>query len=208
MASKIFVSYRRDDDPGFTRDLVERLQSELSADNVVMDVEGRIAPEDNFVNALKEHVAQCDVLLAVIGPRWADLLAARADDAKDVVTIEIKTALDQSKRVIPVLVGGAECPQSLPDNLLALANRDPVTLRPERFSADCRALARSLKGGEPAAAHAGKEQKRQDISNWKSWPRWSWALAAVVVLCAGLLMAALMYGPIGQSQNAVTSTDP
>jgi hypothetical protein len=207
MASKVFVSYRRDDDPGFTRDLIERLQSELSADNVVLDVAERIAPEDNFVNALKEQMSQCDVLLAVIGPRWSDLLAARAGDPSDVVTIEIKAAIDQSKRVIPVLVGGAEFPESLPDNLLSLANRDPVTLRPERFSADCRALARSLKGGEPAAARAGKEQK-QDASTWTSLPRWTWALAAVAVLCAGLLLAASMYGPSGQSQDAATSTAP
>lgn len=50
------------------------------------------------------------MLLAIIGPRGAELLAARAGDPDDFVAIEIKAALDQGKRVIPVLVGAAAFP--------------------------------------------------------------------------------------------------
>jgi hypothetical protein len=42
-----------------------------------MDVEGHIKPGDDFVAVLNAQVAACDVLLAVIGPRWSDLLTAR-----------------------------------------------------------------------------------------------------------------------------------
>jgi hypothetical protein len=41
-------------------------------------VEGHIAPGDDFVDVLNRQVSQCDVLL--IGPRWAELMAARVGD--------------------------------------------------------------------------------------------------------------------------------
>src|SRR5262245_43127438 len=107
MPGKVFINYRRGDDAGFTQALFQRLEDEFAAADLFMDVEGHIKPGDDFVDVLNRQVAACDVLLAVIGPRWADLMAARTDDRDDFVAIEIKAALDQGKRVIPVLVGGA-----------------------------------------------------------------------------------------------------
>ncbi len=107
MAGKIFINYRRGDDAGFTQALYLRLEDEFTADDLFMDVEGHIKPGDDFVEVLNHQVAASDVLLVVIGPRWADLLAARAGDPDDFVAIEIKAGLDNAKRVIPVLVGGA-----------------------------------------------------------------------------------------------------
>jgi hypothetical protein len=69
---KIFVSYRRSDDPGFAQALYLRLESEFGGDNVFMDVEGHIKAGDDFVTVLNDQVAQCDVLLAIIGERWVD----------------------------------------------------------------------------------------------------------------------------------------
>jgi hypothetical protein len=107
MAGKIFINYRRGDDPGFTQALYLRLEQEFTTGDLFMDVEGHIKPGDNFVEVLNSQVAASDVVLAIIGPRWKDLLAERTGDADDFVAIEIKAALDQGKRVIPELVGGA-----------------------------------------------------------------------------------------------------
>lgn len=71
MAGKIFINYRRGDDPGFTTALYMRLEEKFGAGNLFMDVEGGIKPGEDFVEVLRAQVAQCDVLLAVIGPRWA-----------------------------------------------------------------------------------------------------------------------------------------
>src|SRR5262245_33385208 len=106
MAGKIFINYRRNDDAGFTQALFMRLESEFAADDLFMDVEGQIRPGDDFVEVLTRQVAQCDVLLAVIGPRWAELMQARVGASDDFVAIEISAALSQGKRVVPVLVGG------------------------------------------------------------------------------------------------------
>jgi len=147
MPGKIFINYRRGDDPGFTQALYQRLEEEFSAADLFMDIEGHIKPGDDFVEVLNGQVADCDVMLAVIGPRWAVLMEARGGSADDFVTIEIKTALDQGKRVIPVLVGGASMPASetLPEPVRALARRNAVGLRPERFKADCQGLVNALR---------------------------------------------------------------
>jgi hypothetical protein len=148
MAGKIFINYRRGDDPGYTQALYQQLEAEFTAGALFMDVEGHIRPGDDFVEVLNRQVAACDVLLVVIGPRWADLLAARAGDRDDFVAIEIKAGLEQGKRVIPVLVGGAAIPraEALPEAIQALARRNGVGLRPERFKADCQGLVTALKG--------------------------------------------------------------
>jgi len=75
-----------------------------------MDVEVYIKPGDDFVAILNWRVAEADVLLAVIGPHWSELLAARASAPNDFVAIEIKAALEKGKLVIPVLVRGATMP--------------------------------------------------------------------------------------------------
>jgi TIR domain len=85
MAGKIFINYRRGDDPGFTQALYQRLEAEFAAGNLFMDVEGHIKPGDDFVEVLSAQVAAADVMLAVIGPRWAELLIAREGDRDDFV---------------------------------------------------------------------------------------------------------------------------
>jgi hypothetical protein len=77
MAGKIFINYRRGDDAGFTQALYQRLESEFASGDLFMDVEGHIKPGDDFVEVLNAQVAASDVVLAVIGPRWAELLAVR-----------------------------------------------------------------------------------------------------------------------------------
>ena len=153
MSGKIFINYRRDDDAGFSTALYIILEGEFGPDQLFMDVEGHIKPGDDFIKVIQMQVAQCDVLLAIIGPRWAELLIARANDVDDFVVIEIKAALDQGKRVIPVLVGGAVFPSAanLPETVRHLAYRNAVGLRRDRFKADCLGLSIALKGALAAA---------------------------------------------------------
>jgi hypothetical protein len=147
MPGKIFINYRRDDGSGFAQALYQRLEEEFPSGDLFMDVEGPIKPGDDFVEVLSAQVAQCDAMLAVISPRWAVLMDARAGSIDDFVTIEIRAALEQGKRVIPVLVGGAAMPASetLPEPIRALARRNAVRLAPERFKADCQSLVGALK---------------------------------------------------------------
>ena len=149
MAGKIFINYRRGDDPGNTGRLFDRLQDAFEPQQLFLDVDN-IAPGLDFVRVLNERVAECDIVLAVIGKGWIDARdangARRLDDSDDFVRIEISSALSQGKRVIPVLVGGAQMPRpdELPEALRPLARRNAVRLTHEQFGADMQGLVKAL----------------------------------------------------------------
>jgi len=147
MAANVFISYRRDDDPGNAGRLFDNLRRNFK---LFMDVDN-IEPGQTFAEVLQEKVTQCDVLLAIIGARWINALDAegnrRLDSPQDYVRVEIEAALYQKKRVIPVLVGGAEMPRRelLPESLQPLLERQGIRVTHERFASDAKRLTRALK---------------------------------------------------------------
>jgi TIR domain-containing protein len=149
MTGKIFINYRRGDDPGHTGRLFDRLQDVFEPQQLFLDVDN-IAPGLDFIRVLNERVAECDVVLAVIGKGWIDARdetgRRRLDDPADFVRIEIISALDQGKRVIPVLVNDAPMPrpEDLPEALRPLLRRNAVRLTHERFRADTQGLIKAL----------------------------------------------------------------
>jgi hypothetical protein len=122
MASgKVFISYRRDDAAGFSHAIYDRLVEHLPKDHVFMDVAG-IAPGADFVQRLESTVDQSQVLLALIGKRWAGedpSGKARIHDPQDWVRVELATAIRRGVRIIPVLLDGASMPaaESLPEDV-------------------------------------------------------------------------------------------
>jgi len=87
----------------------------------------------------------------VIGRHWVDAIDAkgnrRLENPKDFVRIEIEAALNQNKRVIPVLVGEAEMPatEELPQSLQPLARRQALRVKHERYRSDADGLIKALK---------------------------------------------------------------
>ena len=104
MAGKIFVNYRRDDERAMAARVRDRLASVFGAGNVFMDVDNLLAGQ-RFDKELEKALVQTDVFLAVIGPRWMELLTARqASGERDYVREEIAGALKRGIVVIPVLI--------------------------------------------------------------------------------------------------------
>jgi WD40 repeat protein len=172
MDGSIFISYRRGDGPGFAGRLYDRLEQEFSPERVFLDVDN-IAPGLDFVEVLSSKVAACDVLLAVIGRNWAEARDGNGDlrlhNPDDFVRIEIEQALALKKRVIPVLVDGADMPQrkAVPPSLQPLLRRNAVRLTHEGFRSDVERLVAALeeamadirKGPKPPAK-SGEETKQ------------------------------------------------
>jgi hypothetical protein len=105
LMSKIFLSYRRQDSAGITGRISDRLRVHFGNDAVFMDIDN-IPFGVDFREHIAAEVGQCDVALAVIGPRWSGKTKAsrRIDDPKDFVRIEIESALQRGIPVIPVLI--------------------------------------------------------------------------------------------------------
>jgi chemotaxis protein histidine kinase CheA len=170
MTGKIFINYRRGDDPGFAQALFARLEQVFPPEKLFMDVDN-IEPGLDFVEVLKEQVAQCDVLISIIGKGWTDARdetgARRLENPADFVRIEIELGLAQRKRVIPVLVGETRMPHAdeLPEPMKSLATRNAVRLTHERFRSDVQGLIvglqRALKSVEDGRA-AQAEAERHD----------------------------------------------
>jgi formylglycine-generating enzyme required for sulfatase activity len=168
MAGKIFINYRRGDDPGFAQALFGRLEQAFPSEQLFMDVDN-IEPGLDFVRMIEEQVAQCDVLISVIGKNWTgardETGCRRLDNPDDFVRIEIESALSQDKRVIPVLVGEASMPRAdeVPESMKPLLRRHAVRLTHERFRADTEALIaalqRALNSAEEAQQTATDEQR-------------------------------------------------
>jgi TIR domain len=165
VSDKIFINYRRGEDSGFAQALFIRLEQTFSSSSLFMDVDS-IAPGEDFVRRLESQIAQCDVLLAVIGKGWIDASnergGRRLEDPDDFVRIEIASALKQNKRVIPVLLHDATMPrpEQLPPELRPLARRHAVRLTHERFRVDTEGLIKALQRtvGDTTAAPRSEPQ--------------------------------------------------
>src|SRR5262249_34158693 len=107
----VFISYRREETPGEARALFNELVEKLGKNLVFMDVDS-IALGREFRQVLKERLASCDLMLALIGKGWVDAKNSsgrrRLEDPNDFVRLEIETALKRNIPVTPVLLQGAQ----------------------------------------------------------------------------------------------------
>lgn len=149
MPGGIFISYRREDAPSAAGRLCDFLLRHFPKDQVFFDVD-RIDIGVDFVKVLNKHIAQCEVLLVIIGRNW---LVRRADGKlrlaapEDFVRIEIEAALVRDIPVVPVLVDGGEIPSSrvLPKALKSLATRQAIEINHATFQQDSDRLVQALR---------------------------------------------------------------
>ena len=130
----IFISYRRSDSIAETGRIYDYLEQHFGRERVFKDVDS-IPLGVNFREYLDQAVGRCQVLVAVIGPKWLTVTGddgfRRIDSPADFVRIEIEAALKQNIPVIPLLVNGATIPSTaeLPGELKALPDWQCITIR-------------------------------------------------------------------------------
>jgi hypothetical protein len=179
---KIFISYRRDDAPGDARGICDRLASKFGKTNVFMDVDNLLAGQ-RFDRELEKALSQCDVLIAVIGPRWMKLLSGhtRSGD-RDYVHDEIAAALKRDITVIPTLVGrkghmpSLPHEDNLPEDIRSLVLHHKQDIAHESFGRDADELVEAVK-----AVLGG----RHGVRPWRPMT----AAGAI-----GLMLAAALFG--------------
>ena len=114
-----------------------------------MDVDS-IKPGLDFATAIDDQIANCDVMLVVVGKDWLsgkDVSGAnRLANPNDMVRLEIQSAFKRGKRVIPVVVDGATMPRAddLPQELQPLAMKQAWPISHAHFSIEIQGLLKEL----------------------------------------------------------------
>src|SRR5574337_409764 len=149
--SRIFISYRREDSGMGVGRLADALGEHFGRERVFQDISS-IDPGADFIDALKQALADCAAVLVVIGPKWLTAIdrqgRRRLDDPNDWVRQEIVEALGRpGLRVFPLLVEGAEMPSAdeLPDVLKPLARRHAYELTLRHWAKDVAVLVDTFK---------------------------------------------------------------
>lgn len=173
MPSKIFISYRREDAAATALSISQYLENQFGRRNVFIDVDMRAGAK--FPTVLEERLAECKVMLVLIGPGW---LNARDDQGRcqleisdDWVQLEIANALKRNVTVIPVRINATDLPsrEALPEELRGLLDHQAVSVTTTGFRHEMVSLARDIRA----------------IPDTRPW----WRLAALAA-CALLIIAA------------------
>ena len=181
----IFVSYRRMDSAGHAGRLQDALNRHFGEDHVfydVSDIEGGI----DFAAAVTEAIGKCEVVAVIIGPNWGRRpLLDRLLSRSDWVLFEIGQARRAGKPVVPILVGGAAMPRTLPPEARFLSTINAITIRDASWNDDVArlierlpALARKPGPVLPAASVLPSSNRRLLVTT---------GLALVLAVLAGLL---------------------
>jgi len=147
-AGKIFVSYRRDDTAGYAGRLAADLGRALGTERIFFDL--HIGAGNDFIDELTQVIAECEVVLVLIGPRWVNAVDAegrrRLDDAGDFVHQEVALSLKRGTRIIPLLFRGARVPAAgeLPEPLRGLLRHQALEITDDRWDYDFARLVRAL----------------------------------------------------------------
>jgi hypothetical protein len=105
MARRVFISYRRSDEREAAVRIGGGLAARFGRRHVFIDIDS-LLPGARYDDSLLNALNNTDVLIAVIGPRWKEIMAERsASHERDYVLDEIAGALARNIAIIPVRVG-------------------------------------------------------------------------------------------------------
>jgi hypothetical protein len=196
-ATRVFVSYRRNDSPGHAGRIRDALVARYGERSVFYDL-ASVQGGANYAEVIEKAIAESTVVLAIVGPRWRRVGWVRSIlGQNDWVSTELNLAGSLRKPVLPVMVNGATAASlsKLPDTLSYLSSINAFLVRDESWDSDVRHLvdqaptARSMYPSVPAATPRSGGR------------RLLWIPAALVV-AASVVMAIDTYWNRGASSSS------
>ena len=192
---RVFINYRRADTSAYAGRLADSLIARFGQDNVFMDID-TIPIGADFRDVIDRALSDCDVVLALIGRDWLELLGSnrrrRTDNTNDYVRLELEAALRRpGVRVVPILVQGADMPheRELPPSLAPITFRNNFELSDRGWRSDvetlCAALEERQKVGESdepldddSQQPASENEPRTSESDPPRWRLGRWSSVA------------------------------
>jgi hypothetical protein len=154
--------------PGDARGIHEALIKAFGQNSVFMDIDNLRAGQ-RFDRELTKALDTCQIFIAIIGPRWIDLLNSRIEMLeRDYVREEIAAAVTRGITVIPVRVGReGDMPllpkrEKLPQDIRDLVLHQKHDVAHERFGRDVAELVEVIKTTNTAA------RTRMFLSGWRA----------------------------------------
>jgi hypothetical protein len=107
----VFISYRVDDASSDAARIRDKLERNFPGEVFMDNAPGGIANGEDFDRRLGAELVACKVVIVVIGSQWSTIKdiggTLRIQQPLDYVRLEVRSALEQDKLVIPVYVNGA-----------------------------------------------------------------------------------------------------
>lgn len=162
--SEVFISYRSDDTGEAASRLHEALEAHLGPGRVFLD-QARLSGGTVWPDTLRAAVADAQVVLALIGPRWLTVQDAKTGDRRlnlpeDWVRLELEGALAANRTIVPVLVADARYLEASDlrtvPSLAPLANLQPMRLRRQDWRTDVTSLLERLDALGVSSADAAR----------------------------------------------------
>lgn len=137
---RIFLNYRKEDSDAYAGRLHETLTGGFGADDVFMDLFS-MHPGEPFPWAIQQSVAHCELVIALVGPKWSNRDAQgkrRLDSAFDYVRRELTAGLDRRIPILPLVLPGGTIPNvhDLPDEMQGFEQLQMLELNPRHWRAD------------------------------------------------------------------------
>ncbi len=193
MSGRIFINYRREDSDSYALSIAQYLENAFGKENVFLDID-RLRPGQNFPIVLEDKLADCGIMLVVIGPRWLEARDQatgdrRLDRSDDWVRLEIERALVTAIWVIPVLVAGASLPPKnwLPPSLQRLVELQCASVTTNSFRNDMAGLARDI----------------SELAGWRPWRKRAIVATALGLAATGLVGIAVWWAGVAQPRPPV-----
>lgn len=184
---KIFLSYRRNDIPGYVRILEEQLEQQFGHGRVFRDTSD-IPGGADWRKTIEDNLRESAVLLLVIGKHWERLWNERRDGEENYVAYELKMARDFGVEIIPVTVEGVEISRAcdLGDiGWIRDGQRHDLSDKQRRWSSDFQELVGLLEripGIGPAKSSGQREARAAPVGHSLSRFKWLGAGAGIALL--------------------------
>ena len=132
---KIFISYRRADNPLFADRIRDKFITIYGRDNVFMDIDS-LPRGAKVIDRIRAAMEQSDAVIVVVGKEWVKLFKDKAAAYEDdFVKMELELALKLRKPITPICIDGADVPakNDLPPKLRRLLDYNFAFLNRNNF---------------------------------------------------------------------------